>query len=250
MSALLKIPKITRQSMSAQAVDVLRASIVRGDLPAGARITEIQLAEDMALSRATVRAALHQLAKEGLTRLVPYTGWAVITLTPKDVWELYTLRSSLERLAAQLVAAAIDARKRKALLARFAALEAACTSGDERVVAEADFAFHKAIIELAGHGRLASQYEDIERQIRLYIRSSDALAADGGEIVGQHRPIVEAILAGESGDAGRLSEAHNMSEGEKLGAYLASLDSPEIGENPVRPDGRLKNLKARRSKFD
>lgn len=71
----------------------------------------------------------------------------MITLTRKDVWERYTLRSSVERLAAQLVAAAIDARKRKALLARFTALEKACASGNERVVAEAEFAY---VVRLIG----------------------------------------------------------------------------------------------------
>ncbi|HKR47503.1 MAG TPA: GntR family transcriptional regulator, partial [Paraburkholderia sp.] len=84
MSSALAIPKIIKQSMGAQAVDVLRQAITRGDIPAGSRITELQLSEHLDLSRATVRAALHQLAKEGLTKLVPYTGWTVVTLTSKD----------------------------------------------------------------------------------------------------------------------------------------------------------------------
>jgi DNA-binding GntR family transcriptional regulator len=250
MSSVLKVPKIVKQSMGSQAVDILRESIVSGDLPAGARITEIQLAEQMDLSRATVRAALHHLAREGLTTLVPYTGWTVITLSPKDVWELYTLRSSLERLAAQLVAATLNAAKRNKFRSCFAALERACASSNERAIADADFAFHKTMIDLADHGRLKSQYEVIERQIRIYIRSSDSLVDNGDAIVEQHRPITEAILAGDIEEAGRLAEAHNMTEGKKLTAHLANCDSPEIGIKPLDPAGRLKNLKARRGKTD
>ena len=248
MSSVLNVPKIVKQSIGSQAVDVLRESIISGDIPAGARITEIQLAEQMDLSRATVRAALHQLAKEGLTTLVPYTGWTVISLTPKDVWELYTLRSSLERLAAQLVASSLDDRKDAAIRRCYAVLEKSCAASDERRIAQADFAFHKTIIDLSEHGRLASQYEVIERQIRIYIRSSDALVENGDAIIEQHRPIVEAILAKDIDEAGRLSEAHNMTEGRKLTSHLQSLDAPGIGLASVGPNGRLKNLKARRSK--
>ncbi|MEM5339628.1 GntR family transcriptional regulator [Paraburkholderia azotifigens] len=250
MSSVLKVPRIVKQSMGSQAVEILRESIIRGDLPAGARITEIQLAEQMDLSRATVRAALHHLAREGLTTLVPYTGWTVITLNPKDVWELYTLRSSLERLAAQLVAATLNAAKRNAIRSRFAALERACASSNGHAIAEADFAFHKAMIDLADHGRLKSQYEIIERQVRIYIRSSDSLVESGDAIVEQHRPIIEAILAANVEEAGRLAEAHNMTEGKKLTAHLTTCDSPEIGLKPLVPAGRLKNLKVRRSKTD
>jgi DNA-binding GntR family transcriptional regulator len=248
MSSILNLPKIVKQSIGSQAVDVLRESIICGDIPAGARITEVQLAEEMGLSRATVRAALHQLAKEGLTTLVPYTGWTVISLTPQDVWELYTLRSSLERLAAQLVASTLDEHKRKTIDLRYAALVKSCASADGRRIAEADFAFHKAIVDLAGHGRLKSQYEVIERQIRIYIRSSDSLVEDGQAIIEQHRPLAEAILAQDVDHAGRLSEEHNMTEGKKLTSHLLSLESPEIGVKPIGPSGRLKNLKARRSK--
>jgi DNA-binding GntR family transcriptional regulator len=248
MSSVLKVPRIVKQSIGSQAVDILRESIISGDLPAGARITETQLAEEMGLSRATVRAALHQLAKEGLTTLVPYTGWTVITLNPRDVWELYTLRSSLERLAAQLVAGTLKAAKRDKIRSSFAALERACASSNERAIAEADFAFHKTMIDLAEHGRLKSQYAVIERQIRICIRSSDALVENGRAIVEQHRPIAEAILAANVEEAGRLAEAHNMTEGQKLSAHLANQDSPEIGLKPLTPAGRLKNLKARRGK--
>ena len=248
MSSTLNIPKIVKQSIGSQAVDVLRESIICGDIPAGSRITEIQIAEQMDLSRATVRAALHQLAKEGLTTLVPYTGWTVISLTPQDVWELYTLRSSLERLAAQLVASTLDAPKRSKIEAHYATLAQRCATADQRRIAEADFAFHKAIIDLAGHGRLKSQYEVIERQIRIYIRSSDSLIEEGQAIIEQHRPIADAILAGNVDEAGRLSEEHNMTEGRKLTSHLQSLESPEIGARPIGPSGRLRNLRPRRSK--
>ncbi len=231
--------------MGAQAVDVLRNAITRGDVPAGSRITELQLSALLDLSRATVRAALHQLAKEGLTKLVPYTGWTVVALTAKDAWELYTLRSSLERLAAQLVASKLDRRKQKAIASRFATLEKCCAGSDAQAIAEADFAFHKAIIDLSDHGRLRSQYEIVERQIRIFIRTSDELASDGQDLVDQHRPILQALLAKDADEAGRLSEAHNMTEGGKLTSHLLLIESQTPASETQGSTGRLKNLNAR-----
>ncbi|HDR9173102.1 TPA: GntR family transcriptional regulator [Burkholderia vietnamiensis] len=248
MPPLLRVPKLIKQSIGSQAEDVLRESIINGDIPAGSRITEIQLAEQMDLSRATVRAALHQLAKEGLTSLIPYTGWTVISLTPQDVWELYTLRSCLERLAAQLVASTLDEMKRKQIERCYAVLVEHCTLAVKRRVADADFAFHKTIIDLSGNGRLKTQYGIIERQIRVYIRSSDSLVENDQAIIEQHRPIVDAILNRDPIEAGRLSEVHNLTEGRKLTQHLQTSDVPEIGPKPISETGRLRNLNARRTK--
>jgi DNA-binding GntR family transcriptional regulator len=221
----------------------LRESILSGVILPGARITEVQLAEETGLSRATIRAALHQLEKEGLTTLIPYTGWTVISLSSSDVWELYTLRSSFERLAARLIANNLDNVKTDTITRGFEVLADACERNDVNAIADADFALHKKLIELSGHGRMLMQYEVIERQIRLFIMSSDSLIQDSQEILNQHRPIIEAILSGNAEEAGRLSEHHNLSEGQKLNEHL-NLIATSAHEEP--PSGRLKNLKPRR----
>ena len=74
-----------------------------GALPPGHRLVETALAESLAISRGTLRAALRALTHEGLVAQVAYTKWMVPELSPADAWELYTLRGSLEGLAARLV---------------------------------------------------------------------------------------------------------------------------------------------------
>src|SRR6476661_4534885 len=129
---------IERRSLDVQAATVIRQRIVAGDLAPGTRLTEMSLAEDLALSRGTIRAALQQLVREGLVDQVPYTGWAVVRLGPRDLWELYTLRESLEGLAARLAAQAIDAGNAARLVATFETLVAACELGVAPQVAERD----------------------------------------------------------------------------------------------------------------
>ena len=223
--ASLSIPRLVKTPIETQAAAALRASIVAGDIPAGQRITEIEIAGQMGLSRATVRAALHQLAREGLLTLVPYTGWTVMSLSAQDAWELYTLRSAIERLAAQLVAAAInDAGKADRLREAYEQLVSACKRGHAARIAEADFGLHQTIIALAGHRRLTEQYALLEQQIRVYIRSSDALLPNPNMVIAQHKPIVAAILAGDPDKAGALSERHNLTEGRRLADHLRALE--------------------------
>jgi len=129
------------------------------------------------------------------------------------------LRSSLEGLAARL-AAEREPDVKKSVHEAFAALKRTCKTRDYAAISDADFGLHKTIIGVARHGRLLKQYELIEQQIRLYIHSSNTLIAESNEIVAQHEPIVEAILAGRSARAAKLSEQHNVDEGEKLVAFL------------------------------
>lgn len=213
-----KLPKIEKMPADVRALGVLRSQIIEGAIPAGARLTEIQISEEMGLSRATVRTALHQLAKEGLVSLVPYTGWTVVKLSRQDIWELYTLRGAVERLAASL--AASRPTELAGVRDAFSALAGACEQGEPDRIAEADFAFHKAIIAAAGHGRLKAQYELIEQQIRVFIRSSNVLVADPREITRQHEPIHAALVAGDAQAAAHLCEQHCLGEGEKLVSTL------------------------------
>ncbi|WP_027531777.1 GntR family transcriptional regulator [Bradyrhizobium sp. WSM3983] len=223
----LKISPVVKMPIEVQATTALRNAIVSGAIRAGERITEIQISQQMNLSRATVRTALHQLAKEGLLTLVPYTGWTVVSLSAEDVWELYTLRSAVERLAAQLVASTITPAKAARLTEALDVLIQECKRGDTARIAEADFGLHKTIVLLTDHGRLGFQYGLIEQQTRMHIRSSYAIIPSPKRIIEDHRPIVEAICAGKADLAGRLSEQHHLAEGEKHLAHLKRLEKQE-----------------------
>lgn len=224
-----KIRKVQKLSAEVQAADALREGILDGQIPPGARLTEIRMAEQLGVSRATIRTAFHQLAQEGLIDQIPYTGWAVMSLSAHDAWELYTLRSSLEALGSQLVARRIRAEGAASpsaarLVTVFGALEAACLSGDRKQIADADFSFHRAIIELAGHRRLSEQYGHVEQQIRIYIASSDSLISEPAAIIEQHRPLLEALTAGDVELSMNVAAAHNEQEGAKLEAHLRGLE--------------------------
>jgi DNA-binding GntR family transcriptional regulator len=208
--------QIKKSPLERQAAAAIRERVLSGGFPPGYRLVETSLAEQMGLSRGTVRAALNHLVHEGLVEQIAYTRWAVPDLSDHDAWELYTLRSALEGLAARLVAEHMTPAAAERLRAALAAIKEAAAKNDRAALTDRDAALHKLIIELTGHRRLMQQYTLIEQQTRRYIACSNALVVESDTIVAQHEPIVEALIAGRAAAAEREAKQHNVKEGALL----------------------------------
>ena len=238
--------KVDRRSLDWRAADVLRTQILSGKLVPGQRITETALAAQLEVSRGTLRAALRSLAHEGLIEQVAYTKWMLPEFSNGDAWELYSLRSTLEGMAAHLAAQHRTANCALTLQAAFDRLVAAVASKRHARVAEADLALHKTIVSITGHQRLIDQYHLLEQQVRHYIVCSNALIMDLNQIVSEHEPIVRAIIAGKPDLAERLARAHNAPEVERAAAAVARERAGQVAELP--PAKRKSKAPTRQSK--
>jgi DNA-binding GntR family transcriptional regulator len=216
--------RIVRLSLDHQAADLLREQIIGGQLKAGDKLVESQLATEFGVSRGTMRAALRKLAAEGLIQQVPFSWWIVAPLSSNDAWEIYTLRASLEGLAARLAAERKDKVSHRRIRSAFDALKAACATGDYAQVTEVDLALHRTIVEAAGHERLLAHWRLIEQQARVFMASSNALLQDIGDIASEHGAIVEAILAGRADAAERHTRALFLNDGADLVRHIAAKE--------------------------
>jgi DNA-binding GntR family transcriptional regulator len=236
--AALSVP-VEKRSLNSAAADKLREAIVTGAIAPGVRLTEVALASRMALSRGTIRAALHRLVTEGLVVQRPYAGWEVSSLTARDAWELYTLRGALEALAARLAAKNMDATKRHTLLEAFERLKVAAGSDDPKAITDADLGVHKTIVSLSGHRRLAEQYALVEHQVRMYIASTNARLPRRDLVVQEHEGFVQAVARGDADEAERLACEHSEFAGNDLVAHLErqerSRDSALASASDQRP---------------
>lgn len=76
--------------------------ILSGELPPGSRMRELQLCEQLGVSRTPVREALRTLAAEGLVDLLPNRSVVVSQLHAPDLEHLFTVFGAIEGLAAEL----------------------------------------------------------------------------------------------------------------------------------------------------
>jgi DNA-binding GntR family transcriptional regulator len=96
------IPAPEARTLADRAYDAIADAIVRGELPLGARISEAALSKRFSISRGPLREALRRLEGRKLVVVKPNAGASVVSLTIRDIVELYQIREALEALACQL----------------------------------------------------------------------------------------------------------------------------------------------------
>ncbi len=229
--------KLSKNRLDNRAADLLREQILSGRFAPGFRLVEAALAARLGVSRGTIRAALSQLAHEGLVLQVAYTKWMVPALSAEDAWELYTLRGSLEGLAAKLAAERQTAETRKHLVEAYDRLAKAVATGKHGPVAEADLGLHKTIVAMTGHHRLIAQYKLLEQQVRHYIVTSNSQIVDLHAILDEHQPMVKSIAVGDAVKAEQLAREHNAPEVRRFAEELAKAGDKAnaVLQLPARP---------------
>lgn len=216
-----------------RAYAALRDGILGGRYGFGDKLGEIEIAEELGLSRTPVREALRRLGSEGLLEVLPNRGARVRTWTAQDLEETYELRAVLEGLAVRRAAA----RTTPAVLAELDRLAAAMMTvdpslgrrppGDFSELAALNASFHELIVATAGSARLASTLQGLVQLplvMRTYRRYTPAALARSHS---HHREIVDALRAGDGGWAESVMRSH------VLAARAVLLDSHREDAAPL-----------------
>jgi DNA-binding GntR family transcriptional regulator len=143
-----KRPETARQYV----VGVLRAKIMRGEHPAGARLRQEEVAAQIGVSTTPVREAFRDLLAEGLIGLDTHRGVLVRSLTLTDVRELYELRVVLEPM---LAVRALRVTTAAHLDAAESIHRQLCNERDPERWAALNVSFHQALHAPAADSRLA-----------------------------------------------------------------------------------------------
>ena len=210
----LQRPVPLRQSVYDALIDL----IVGGELPPGQHMVEIDLANQLGVSRQPIREALHRMEAEGWVDLRPSQGAFVHVPTDSEVDELLDVRALLEAETARLAAT------RPASSAQLARLSEICRDGEAAAKAEdfgaavaANNAFHAEVAAAGGNAVLAELADIVGRRVQWYYRMVAPERGHGSWT--EHAEMIEAI---ESGDAERAQAlARNHTERTRL-AYHRS----------------------------
>ena len=220
------LQKVKRQPIATQVYEAVREAIFRGDMAPGSHLSEVDLSEQLGVSRAPIREALLQLEAEGIVELVPNKGAFVRGLSYKEVEEIYTTRSLLEGYAAALAAEhASPADINKIIKAAETAIQMAGT-GDLWKTLDADFNFHRIVWNVSGHSLIESILEKLESQIRAFMVVQAPLFGELLNSVMDHQELAEAIGNGDSAAAREIMKTHITTAGEKVLEWLDN-ESPD-----------------------
>ncbi|MGA4838866.1 GntR family transcriptional regulator [Streptomyces sp. G45] len=176
---------VRRTSVRGQVLDALRAALVEGELEPGAVYSAPALGERLGVSATPVREAMQQLAVEGAVEVVPNRGFRVARRGPRELGELAEVRALIEVPVVLRLAGSVPAARWGGLRPLAEATVAAAAGGDRAAYAEADRAFHRALLGLCGNEQLVRVADDLHRRSQWPLGAGPGpdLAADAAEHV-------------------------------------------------------------------
>lgn len=186
----------------------LKRQILVGEIAPGTRMMEVDLADEMGVSRTPVREAIRKLEKEGLVTIEPRRGAYASDISIKDMLDVLEVRQTLEGMAASLAARKVTEEEKRDFIRASKAYNDAVASGNTDEIIKCDELFHQLIVNYSDNKTLEtllSQVQELALRFR-YIYYDDFSRYE--RMPREHEEIEEAILSGDTAKAKVVAENH------------------------------------------
>lgn len=201
----------------------LKRQILVGEIAPGTRMMEVDLADEMGVSRTPVREAIRKLEKEGLVTIEPRRGAYASDISIKDMLDVLEVRQTLEGMAASLAARKVTEEEKRDFIKASKAYNDAVASGNTDEIIKCDELFHQLIVNYSDNKTLEtllSQVQELALRFR-YIYYDDFSRYE--RMPREHEEIEEAILSGDIEKAKVVAENHVANLKEFVAVHGKSL---------------------------
>lgn len=186
----------------------IRQAIIDGTFSPGERLMEIQLADEMGVSRTPVREAIRKLELEGFVVMIPRRGTYVADISIRDITEIYEIRTCLDVLSAGLAAERITDEELEALNRLLVEIGQYMAENNMEKIVEADTAFHDILYQASRNERLRSIINNLREQLTGIRGRSMSYPGRLVETMDEHRALVDSIAARDVERAQEAARAH------------------------------------------
>ncbi|MEV6898937.1 GntR family transcriptional regulator [Amycolatopsis sp. NPDC051372] len=225
----------TKSSTRAERVYLaLRKDILAGRRTPGSRLPFAELCSTYDASMGVVREALSRLTAEGLVQAEPQLGFRTTPVSIKDLEHLtearvaiesLVLREALEHGGVQWESDVLAAHHR---LQQTPQMDADDPERLSDAWVEVHAAYHLALLSGCPNPRLLAIARSLRDSAELYRRWSVPLGHEHRDIVGEHKSILDAILAKEADAAVAILVEHIRHTTQVL---LRTVDAPATGSS-------------------
>jgi len=205
---LLPIKLDSYQPLREVVCETLRNAIVAGVLKPGERLMEIQVSEELGVSRTPVREAIRKLELEGFVVMIPRRGTYVSDLSIKDINEVFEVRTALDILAAGLAAERITADELEQMERLLVELGECIEQKDIDKIVQADSEFHDLLYSASRNKRLEGIINNLREQLTRFRSLSMSYPGRLKEMMGEHTRMVESLGQRNVSLAKRLAGEH------------------------------------------
>lgn len=205
---LLPIKLDSYQPLREVVCETLRNAIVAGTLKPGERLMEIQVAEELGVSRTPVREAIRKLELEGFVVMIPRRGTYVSDLSIKDVNEVYEVRTALDVLAAGLAVERITEEELEEMERLLVVFGECIEANDLDKIVEADSKFHDILYKATRNERLIGIVNNLREQLTRFRSLSMSYPGRLKDMLEEHTRLVEALGQRNASAARKLANDH------------------------------------------
>jgi len=187
---------------------LLRARIVGGELEGGRLYSIGEISAELGTSPTPVREALLELSNQGLISMVRNRGFKVTEMTDGDLDQLVAIRMMLEVPAVAQVAALRPLPDLSDVRALCREIDEAAARGDLTAFLAIDRDLHLTLIDKLHNPRLTKIVGELRDQSRLYGLGPMLDTPQMADSAHEHTVILDAVAAGDPGEAARLLQDH------------------------------------------
>ncbi len=211
--------------------ETIREAIIVGDLEPGERLMEVQMAEELGVSRTPVREAIRKLELEALVIMVPRKGAYVADISMRDLADVFEIRGALEGLAAGLAAERATEEEIEELERMLVKISDTIEKNDVRETIELDTQFHELLYSASRNERLRGILSQLREQIHRFRLQSLGRPGRMRVALEEHRSIVEAVAERDPDIAQERASAHiESAENALMGSYLARKEKTDAAQ--------------------
>jgi DNA-binding GntR family transcriptional regulator len=187
------------ESLSAQVAGFIVDAIAAGSIEFGQRLVEMELSQQLKVSRVPIREALKTLQAQGILDAKPHRGAHVAEFDNLKIDRICEARIALERLAMPSAVRNLQAQpdKLEVLQDLIAKMGQAASHHDWVQAGKADLDFHRQICRASGNEIVITLWETLARHILIIFGREVRAEQDGPRLVQQHRQILELIRRGD-----------------------------------------------------
>lgn len=212
-----------------EVVGRIRAILLDGEIPPGARIPERELCERLQISRTPLREALKVLAAEGLVQLLPHRGSRAAKLTDKDMRDLFEVCQGLEALAGELACERISEAGIGEIAAAHEEMVRHYSEGDLIQYYRGNRAIHEAIVSAAGNPALTGLYASVTARIRRARYVTPMTPQRWALAVKEHEAILNALQRRDGAGLSHILRTHLRHKREEvLQAGFAETEGSDL----------------------
>lgn len=203
----------SRATLSGQIAERLSEAIRSGVLPAGTRLIEKSIADEMQTSRGPIREALRQLAELGLVDIRPHRGAVVALPSEEELADMVLMRAVLEATAARLIAnerGQIDLTPLSAIVAK---MQSAIGARRPERLRDLDWKFHREVVRLSASRQLVKCWNMMRDGLGLIMSSGRNLYENVDAVAESHAEMVDVLRSKSPSEAERYFRVRLLNSG-------------------------------------